>query len=52
MIAGKGHLIGFDDIVNGRMSTTSVRCLSSSGTLLAIDSSSFLNCVVRDEELL
>lgn len=51
MIAGRGHLIGFDDIVNNRLSTTTVRCLSNTGTLLAIDSSKFLNCVNRDEEM-
>lgn len=51
MIAGRGHLIGFDDIVNSRLSTTTVRCLSNTGTLLAIDSSKFLNCVNRDEEM-
>ena len=37
MIAGRGHLIGYDDIVNGRLSTTTVRCLSNTGILIAID---------------
>ena len=51
MIAGTGHLIGFYDIMNGRKSTTSVRCQSNSGSLLVIDGTNFLNCISKDEAL-
>jgi len=50
MIAGRGHLMGWEDIVKCRFHTTSVRCLSKTGTLLAIKATDFLNSIKKDED--
>ena len=50
MIAGRGHLMGWEDIVKCRFHTTSVRCLSKTGTLMTIKATDFLNSIKKDED--
>lgn len=42
MIAGVGHVLGWEDIVQGDHYSASVRCLSSSGILIKIHNSDLL----------
>lgn len=51
MIAGMGNLFGIEDISNDRKVTTTVRCISNSGTLITIKAQDFLNFLQRDEQI-
>lgn len=51
MIACKGHILGWDDIVKGRNYTFSVRCISISGTLIKISAADFLKRIKKDEQM-
>jgi len=51
MNAGVGHLVGLEDIINRRQTTTNLKCVSFSGTLLTIGYVDFLRIVKRDKEL-
>ena len=48
MIAGRGQVVGWEDVMRRRMSTTMMRCISSSGVLIQISSEDFMASVRRD----
>ena len=47
-IANRQHVFGWEDIINERMYTTSIRCLSCKGTLLRLSTQDFLKSALRD----
>ena len=51
MIAGRGQVIGWEDVMRRRLSTTMMRCISSSGILIQIKSNEFMTNVRRDMTL-
>ena len=51
LIAGRGHLLGWEDLSNDRNHTTSVRCMSNSGQVLIIDGESFSQFVESEPEM-
>ena len=48
-IAGKGEVLGFEDVVKGRNHTFSVRCISQKGIVFRIDKAIFLNAINSNE---
>lgn len=52
LIAGIGQLIGWEDAINKRQSSITVRCISNVGTLLYLDSKRLLEILMKDRKLL
>ena len=50
MIAGIGHVLGWEDIVEGRHYTTSVKCLSHNGRILKIAGQDLIKEFEKDEQ--
>lgn len=50
-IAGKGELLGWEDILEGRRRTSSARCVSMTGTIFKIDAKIFMECIFKDDEM-
>lgn len=48
MLAGKGHLIGWEDIVRGRKYSTTVRCFSKTGIVLRLSAQDFIQELKQD----
>lgn len=51
MIAAAGHMFGGEDISRCRPCTTSVRCISNTGTLITIKAEDFLNFLRKDDQV-
>lgn len=52
MIGGVGHVLGWEDIVEGRAYTTSVKCLTPTGKLMKIDATHFIDEIQKDQNLM
>lgn len=48
---GKGELLGWEDIFEGRSYISSVRCASLAGTLFKIDAKKFKEFTLKDREI-
>lgn len=51
MIAGSGHMFGWEDIYRDRLYTTSVNCYSKTAQVIKIPVKDFLNCLKKDEKI-
>lgn len=49
MVAGVGHVLGLNDVMQERNYTLSVKCSSSSGKLLKISAKDFHSCIEDSE---
>ena len=49
--AGKGEVLGFEDIIEGRNYTVGARCISQTCTLFRIPKQTFLDAVNHDENV-
>ena len=49
-IVGKGELLGWEDILERRNYTSSIRCTSINGTVFKIDAKKFKEGTFRDKE--
>ena len=52
MIGGVGHVLGWEDIVEGRAYTTSVKCLTPTGILIKIGAHEFMEEMKKDKSLM
>ena len=50
--AGPGQLVGWDDVIRGRLSTKSMRCASNTGSIMAIEATVFLNVIQKNPKLM
>lgn len=51
MIAGNGHVLGWEDVVEGRYYTTSVTCISQSSMVFKIKGEDLIKEFEKDERL-
>ena len=51
MIAGRGQVIGWEDVMRRRHATTSMQCVSATGTLIQIAPEVFMASLRRDGAL-
>lgn len=49
-LAGRGQLIGWEDIIKGRNYSTSFKCYSNTGIVLRLSADAFINEVKKDSE--
>lgn len=51
MIAGKGKLLGYEDVINERVHTASAKCISSESIILCGDAAEFIQKFYKDNLL-
>lgn len=52
LIASRGQILGFEDILQGRRFTTSVRCITKTGSILRIRKEDFIKIIAKDQKSL
>ena len=52
MNGGVGHVLGWEDIVEGRTYTTSAKCLTHTGILIKISALEFMKEIIKDKSLM
>lgn len=51
MLAGSGQLLGWEDLMAGRKYTSSVRCVTPTGTLIKVDAQDLVRRLGKNIEV-
>ena len=50
-VISKGQMVGFNDVIDNRAYTTSLKCISSEGIVLAIKVEEFIHKMQKDPKI-